>query len=955
MQPTPDNPPVGAAMQTGKIVDVRCLSLAGAVALALAAAAQAQEGGATAAPAASGTVELEEIVVVGTRAALVASRDLKRDAAVVQDSIVAEDLGRFPDDNVADSLSHITGITIQRTRGGEGQYVNVRGLGPEYSIVTMNGRLLATDGDGREFAFDVLPAEIISGADVYKSADAAQIEGSIGGTINLSTARPLDRTGRQAMLSVEGDYNDLSEDTGYKLSGAFSDTFADGSIGVLLTATYQDVEVRSDAVHEFFVTPDTPFEIDADEDGTISPSETELLGLCCTSFGARIQQKERTGVTAMVQWAVNDSFEMSLDGMFARLDAPTVGYHQSYYVEDSILDEETGQHRWSDVSIVDHWVTGMTVAELVPEASTITEHRVVDTTQFGWNGEWQVSDRLKLGFDVYTSESERDSGGKDTWVVSGIGGSHTGRVEMNSNSLPDISVMLEDGRDLATAFANGELGNADYGLHYIGLSGTDVTDEITGTTLSGTLDFDNDAFKSLEFGAAYTERSKERDTIENDTNGGSCQYCNMYGVTFESLGADVVRTLNLPNFMRNAGGRWPQQFVTFDVDNYLQALRALDGQPILDENGDPTGETFDASRTAPEFNPVQSYDVEEETVALYLKANFAGDAWFASAGVRWISTDTTARTAIDSIVFVDDPTPDVPTSSPDVTYSPAEPLTEKGSYDKWLPSLNVGYWINPELLLRGAVAQVLTRPSLNQLAPTRTDNTLDRVFAVFYDGNAKLEPVEADQADLSLEWYFDEQSVLNAAIFWKDITNFITYELEENVDIGVIGNIGGAGNAPVLYDVTRPINGDSAEVLGFEVGAQHFFANGLGFRASYTYTDTEARVGGVDVGQLEGVSESAYSVALMYEDDRWDIQLAADYSGDYTELNDAVGGLSQIAEPITWITASVAYDLTDGITLSLEGRNLADEHYSSYLNRPDILAGFETWGRSYILGLAAKF
>src|SRR6187402_3474248 len=133
-------------------------------------------------------------------------------------------------------------------------------------------------------------------------------------------------------------------------------------------------------------------------------------------------------------------------------------------------------------------------------ASSITEHRVVDTTQFGWNGQWQVSNRLKLGFDVYTSESERDSGGKDTWVVSGIGGSHTARVDMNSNSLPDISVMLEDGRDLATSFENGELGNADYGLHYIGLSGTDVTDEITGTTLSGTLDFDNDAFKSLEFG-----------------------------------------------------------------------------------------------------------------------------------------------------------------------------------------------------------------------------------------------------------------------------------------------------------------------------------------------------------------------------------------------------------------------------------------------------------------------
>src|SRR6186713_1686106 len=134
---------------------------------------------------------LDEVVVTGTRAALAESLDRKRDAQVVQDSIVAEDLGRFPDANVADSLSHITGITISRTRGGEGQYVSVRGLGPAYSIVTLNGRILATDGDGREFAFDVLPSEIIAGADVYKSADAAHLEGSIGGTINLSSAKPL--------------------------------------------------------------------------------------------------------------------------------------------------------------------------------------------------------------------------------------------------------------------------------------------------------------------------------------------------------------------------------------------------------------------------------------------------------------------------------------------------------------------------------------------------------------------------------------------------------------------------------------------------------------------------------------------------------------------------------------------------------------------------------------------
>src|SRR5688572_22048942 len=212
----------------------------------------------------SPAAELGEVVVTGTRAALVESLDRKRGAKIVQDSIVAEDLGSFPDDNVADSLSHITGVTVQRTRGGEGQFVNVRGLGPEFSIVTLNGRIMATDGDGREFAFDVLPSEVISGADVLKSAEAPNLEGSIGGSINLRSARPLEGVGKRVSLSAEGDYNDLSENDGFKVSGVFSTTFADDRMGFMVTGVYQDTEVRSDAVHEFFINPDSPGEFDAE-------------------------------------------------------------------------------------------------------------------------------------------------------------------------------------------------------------------------------------------------------------------------------------------------------------------------------------------------------------------------------------------------------------------------------------------------------------------------------------------------------------------------------------------------------------------------------------------------------------------------------------------------------------------------------------------------------------------
>ncbi len=903
---------------------------------------------------AADTGELEEIIVVGVRASLEQSRDIKRDAAIVQDSIVAEDLGRFPDANVADSLSHVPGITLQRTRGGEGQYINVRGLGPAYSIVTLNDRILATDGDGREFAFDVLPAEVIHGADVYKSAQASQIEGSIGGMVNLTSTRPLPNPGMHASLTAEGDYNDLSEDTGYKFTGVFSNTFADDTLGILVSGVYGDTDVRSDAVQEFYVTADQPGQFDANGDGNISADESDLLGLCCTSFGTRIQKKQRSAITGVVEWKPADGVHLTLDGLFTRLDAPTVGYHQSYYVEDSILDESTGLHRWSNVSIRDHWVTDMTVAQLIPEASTVTEFRVVDTTQVGLNGKWQATDRLALAADVYYSKSERDSGGKDTWVVSGVAGDHTGVVHMNRGALPDIQVTLEDGRDLADALQNHELGNADYGLHYVGLSGTDVTDEVTGATLSGRFEVDWGPLQNLEFGLSDTVRKKVRNTIENDTNGGSCQYCNMYDRTFASLGENVVHNLNLPNFMRNAGGSYPRQFVSFDVKRYLRALQALDGTTYIDGEGNE--QVFDSSLTRPELNPVQSYDVEEDTLALYLQANFKAERWFANAGLRWIDTDTHARTAINQILLVVDPTPEIPTSSPDVTYSEAEPISEKGGYSKLLPSLNVGFWATPDLLVRFAAAQVISRPSLNQLAPTAVDNTLDRTFAIYYDGSADLEPVEADQADLSLEWYFGDKSILNAAVFWKKITGFITYALDENVDIGVIGQIGTPPvTQPVLYDVSHPINGDKADVVGLELGVQHFFDNGFGFRASYTYTDTTAYIDGHDVGQLEGVSQSAWSAALIYENDRWSSQLAADYSGEYTEVTDAVAGRSQIADPITWVTASVAYEVTENLSVSLEGRNLLDEYYWATLDRPDIPAGFETWGRSFVLGVTARF
>ena len=204
---------------------------------------------AAAAAAATNDLQLETVVVDGLRESLGRSLNEKRNAEIVQDSIDAIELGRFPDADIADSLRHITGVNITRTTGGEGQYIGIRGLGSQYNIVTLNNRIVATDDDGRALAFDVLPSDVISGADVYKSSQASALEGSIGGTVNLRSARPFDNPGLHSAVRVEGNYNDMSEDWGKKGSAFISDTTSDGRWGLLLGAVFSSQKTRTDSLN----------------------------------------------------------------------------------------------------------------------------------------------------------------------------------------------------------------------------------------------------------------------------------------------------------------------------------------------------------------------------------------------------------------------------------------------------------------------------------------------------------------------------------------------------------------------------------------------------------------------------------------------------------------------------------------------------------------------------------
>ena len=453
----------------------------------------------------------QDIIITGIRGSLDKSVRIKRDSAVVLDSVNATELGRFPDSDVADSLQHITGITINRTTGGEGQYVSVRGLGSQYNITTLNDRILATDDDGRDFAFDILPSDVISGADVLKSPQAAASEGSIGGTVNLRSARPFDRPGLHMALRGEGDYNDMSEYKGYKVSGFVSATNSSGTLGGLIGIVYSNQRFRTDALNYSTWDPSSPgvWPPAPTADSDPPPDAQPVNGLCCIQFGSVVDRKKRFALTGTLEWKPTDALRITLDGMYTKLNDPQVAYNQSYY-PDFTYDAD-GLPEWSNVTVKNGFITAFTANNFDPEIVNQTIHREVNTYLIGANAEWKATPQLTFRTDLYRSRANRPEGGLDTFLTAGLVSptpynQNTLTFSANPGEMPNIKVTLPDGSDYATALASGALNDQNlWSTHYDGLSGFSIKDTVTGAKLDATYSVDRGILSHIDAGIDLSE------------------------------------------------------------------------------------------------------------------------------------------------------------------------------------------------------------------------------------------------------------------------------------------------------------------------------------------------------------------------------------------------------------------------------------------------------------------
>lgn len=872
------------------------------------------------APEASG--EVEEVVVRGIRRGLKASIDIKKSAIGVVDSIAAEDLGKLPDQNVAESLQRIAGVTIERNRG-EGRYISVRGFGPKFNAVTVNGRTLATDNNGREFSFDVLPSEIISGADVYKSPQANINGASIGATVDVRTMRPLQQPTFAAAASVGNTYASLAESNNPEASGVVSWRNTDRTLGLALAASYTDQDVRIDeftigAGHVRRSSGDSYYNAGGVAGARLGPDVAPFTSISMPSNLSPFffeRSKKMTGLNAAGQWKPVDNLTLSLDALYSKAEITEQQTGLAYDFAGGTLVEQVIE---GDEAVYQRYEGGF-VDQIIQ-----FDRRDVTTSMIGFNADWRVSPSLTLTFDASTSKAERRGKEDNNFTTIRRKGVDLWWDRRGGSPIYDYGFESPNYADAAT---NPEGITAHY---YIWGGGSDIDDKTTEYKVDGKW---APAGEWTLFGGMGLQERKKTITSAEMPFGQQCAYCDSNLVLSPSLFQNTNR-----NFFDSHNGNILRDWLIYDTNAVISAVKT---------QADIDGKAF-----APGvYNPSGSSVVDEKVAIGYLMANYntylndmALDVNF---GVRVESTTYTSKGASRTILSAQ------PTGGGQntIVVSDIIPVSFRGEYSDVLPSLNAKLSVTPDFILRFAAAKVLTRPTLSDLSPRQTIQT-NPGNETLRRGNPDLAPFRADQVEVGAEWYFNSMSLLSFAAFHKKIHSFVTLvTTPQLVD-------------QVTFQVTVPDNGEGATVKGFEVGYRQVFGqlpspwDGLGVQASYTYADSDAEytnaVAGVSYG-LEGLSKTSYSLVGFYEKYGIQARLAYTWRDNFLAVASGRNGEPEYFDAYGQLDAGLSYDLTQNFTVFVDGLNLTDEEEFIYSVSEDRTKEFRTTGKRVSFGLRYRY
>ena len=885
--------------------------------------------GAWAAPSAvlaqdASTTAVEEIVVTGIRASQQQSIDIKRNAVGVVDSIASEDLGKLPDQNVAESLQRIAGVTIERNRG-EGRYVSVRGFGPKFNAVTVNGRTLATDNNGREFSFDVLPSEIISGADVYKSPQANINGASIGATIDVRTLRPLEqRQAFSAAGSVSGMWSELRDKYNPEASGVLSWRNADRTLGVAVSASYTDQKVRDDeftigAGHVYRSSTDSYYNAGGVAGARIGPGVAPFTGISMPSnLSPFFFERDKTmlGLNGTVQYKPTDRLTVTLDTLYAKADIKEQQTGLAYDFAGGVLVEQIVQGK----EAVYQRYQGGFVDQIIQY-----DHRKVTTDQIGLNLKWNATDDLTLTFDASTSKAERR--GKEDNDFTTIRRKNVDTWFDRRGGSPMYSYGFTS-PNYANASTNPQGVTAHY---YIWGGGSDVDDEINEFAFDA--NWKPEGMVSLRAGLASQSRKKTITAAEMPF-GEQCAYCDSNQV----LPTTLFQNTNRNFFGGDFGDSILHDWLIYNPRQLILQVK---------EYATRDGKAFNQAV----FSPSGSSVVDEKVLLGYLmtdiKADLGSMPLAVNVGVRIEDTEYTSSGASRTVTSAK------PNGAGQniITVSPVVPVSFKGHYTDILPSFNARLNATDDLIFRLAASRVMTRPTLSDLSPRQTIQT-NPGNETIRRGNPDLQPFRATQVEGGVEWYFGETSLLSAAAFYKNIDSFVTLvTTPQKVD-------------QVTFQVTVPSNGKGAVVKGFELGYRQVFNqlpapfDGLGVQTSFTYAESNANytntVANVSYG-LEGLSKYSYSLVGFYEKGPIQARVAYTWRDKFLQVASGRNGEPEYFDSYGQLDVGASYNVNDHFTVFVDGLNLTDEEEFIYSVTPNRTKEFRTTGRRIAGGVRMRF
>ncbi|MFT4924249.1 MAG: iron complex outermembrane receptor protein [Phenylobacterium sp.] len=846
-----------------------------------------------------GSDPLETIQIRGIRGSVVQSINTKKQSDSIVDAITAEEIGKFPDKNVAESLQRITGVSLTRLQG-EGERIGVRGTAPSQNRTYINGQTIASADwwisaqPNRGFNYTMLPAEIVSSLEVHKSPQADHDEGSLGGSVSINTRTPLDTPDQMFVGTAQLQYNDVSEETDPQLSALYNWINHDNTFGALVSVTRHERSLRRDGLESWGWTSRNfnedaaghlveSKEADADHTNIWSPG----------GGGSAVFQQQRVLSSAMLslQYQPNVDWNIELNSLYSTLNADNT--NQNMLWQPSAFYSNGGTI--TDYQINDNTLSYAAYSQ-VDQGSNSSNSANNSNNNSSMEAIWRAS-RIETGIIQLLLEHDYDYWQTSyqlgfTRATGGTNQDYTSQWSANT----EYAVDLTHRKDIQVRYETDPLQANAWQISDVRWDKQNSTDQELFAQADFEVRLDRPYIQSIQFGGKY--KRHQRDFLRIRSRNGV------------ALAADLDWTL------ADYSAPFPSHYLT-DVgsDQTVKAFTFADVTAL-----DKAFKTLDFSHS--EEQP-SSFDIVESSYAFYGKMNMVGQSYRANVGVRVVHTQQDAA-AFRQI------------GADETALSDHLWFSNEKNYTDILPSINIAMDWSKEVVFRLSASKVMSRPEYHHLMPSTNYNVTQAQGA---GGNPQLDPFRATKFDVSLEWYFDEASLFSIALFQQEVKSFIDINrsIEEYEDIDMV--------------ISRPVNGSGGSIYGAELSWQQELLYGFGVMANYTYVQGERKdlATGLDV-EIPGNSDHTMNLTTYFENDWLSTRLSYNFR---TEFATGVG--EAITDDFGQWDINVAFILSETTSLVVEGINLTDEILYTYERNEYAPVGIYRNGRRFYAGVRFSF